>query len=95
MVFLFDQFKCVNYVIFSKNYITFLDAKSVNFVIDLITLNIVTMITVKTKTKRKIETANTKIVVANNISNEIQNRKTFFEHALANLNNNPFRIVMV
>ena len=53
------------------------------------------MIKVKTKTKSKIEAPKSKILVANNISNEIQNRKTFFEHALANLNNNPFRIVMV
>jgi hypothetical protein len=53
------------------------------------------MIKVKTKSKSKIEAPKSKIVVANNISNEIQNRKTFFEHALANLNNNPFRIVMV
>lgn len=53
------------------------------------------MITVKTKTKSKIEAPKSKIIVANNISNEIQNRKAFFEHALANLNNNPFRIVMV
>jgi hypothetical protein len=53
------------------------------------------MITVKTKTKSKIEAPKSKIVVADKNSNEIQNRKTFFEHALANLNNNPFRIVMV
>jgi hypothetical protein len=49
------------------------------------------MVTAKTKTKSKIEAPKSKIIVAN----EIQNRKTFFEHALANLNNNPFRIVMV
>ncbi len=53
------------------------------------------MITVKIKSKSKIEATKSKIVVANNNSNEIQNRKTFFEHALANLNNNPFRIVML
>ena len=59
------------------------------------TLKLIQMITVKTKTKSKIEATKSKIVVANNISNEIQNRKTFFENALANLNNNPFRIVML
>lgn len=53
------------------------------------------MVTAKTKTKSKIEAPKSKIVVADKNSNEIQNRKTFFEHALANLNNNPFRIVMV
>ena len=53
------------------------------------------MITVKTKTKSKIEATKSKIEVANKNSTEIHNRKTFFEHALANLNNNPFRIVMV
>ncbi len=53
------------------------------------------MITAKTKTKSKIEATKSKIEVANKNSTEIHNRKTFFEHALANLNNNPFRIVMV
>ena len=53
------------------------------------------MITAKTKTKSKIEATKSKIEVANKNLNEIQNRKTFFEHALANLNNNPFRIVML
>jgi hypothetical protein len=58
-------------------------------------LNQSKMTTAKTKTKSKIEATKSKIEVANKKSNEIQNRKTFFEHALANLNNNPFRIVML
>jgi len=58
-------------------------------------LKTIKMITAKTKTKSKIEASKSKIEVANKNLNEIQNRKTFFEHALANLNNNPFRIVML
>jgi hypothetical protein len=58
------------------------------------------MITAKIKSKSKIEATKskidiTKIAVANSKSVQTLNRKTFFEHALANLNNNPFRIVMV
>jgi hypothetical protein len=52
------------------------------------------MKTVKRKAKSKIEPTKSKIEVVNNNSKEIQNRRTFFEHALANLNNNPFRIVI-
>ena len=53
------------------------------------------MIETKIKSKRKAVTA--KIQVTNPDSKEIiiQNRKTFFEKALTNLNNNPFRIVML
>ena len=53
------------------------------------------MITAKTKAKSKKEATKSKIEVANKNLIEIQNRKTFFENALANLNNNPFRIVML
>ncbi len=53
------------------------------------------MIIAKTKPKSKIVTTKTKISLVNTNSKEIQNRKTFFENALANLNNNPFRIVML
>jgi len=53
------------------------------------------MITVNRKAKSKIEATKSKIEVVTKNSKEIQNRKTFFEHALANLNNNPFRIVML
>lgn len=58
------------------------------------------MITAKTKTKSKIVATKskkdvTKIAVASSKSQEILNRKTFFEQALINLNNNPFRIVLL
>ncbi len=49
------------------------------------------------KIKPKKKTVTTKIEVTTKSLKEIQlqNRKTFFEQALANINNNPFRIVML
>jgi hypothetical protein len=55
------------------------------------------MIKEKIKSNQKI--VSTKIEVANlNLNSkaiQIQKRKIFFEHALANSNNNPFRIVIL
>ena len=49
------------------------------------------------KIKPQTKTVTTKIEVTTKNLKEIQlqNRKTFFEQALVNINNNPFRIVML
>jgi hypothetical protein len=58
------------------------------------------MMTAKIKSKSKIVATKSKmdvakIAAASTKSQEILNRKTFFEQALINLNNNPFRIVLL
>ena len=58
------------------------------------------MIAAKTKSKIKIEVTKSrvesaKIAIENTKFQEMLNRKTFFEQALVNLNNNPFKIVLL